>query len=138
MNSKEDNQLERQLGSWKPRRPSRGLERRIFGADRVATTAGSTALRWNWMGPAAAVSALVLTLTLLQTGARLHPAEASPLFIAGGSLSNAELTAYSPGWVHSDRNGLMRDTFEWTNVTAAPSTRRSLPVMLSMTNSLFE
>ena len=62
----------------------------------------------------------------------------SPATLAASSLSHQDLSAYAPGWVHSDRNGPMRDTFEWTNGTAALSTVRTLPVMLSLTNSLFD
>jgi hypothetical protein len=67
------------------------------------------------------------------------PANAfSPAAFAASSLDDQDLSAYAPGWFHSDRNGPIRDTFEWTNGTAALSTVRTLPVMLSLTNSLFD
>lgn len=62
----------------------------------------------------------------------------SPAMFAVSSLSHQDLPAYTPGWIHSERNGPGRETFEWTNGTAALSTVRTLPVMLSMTNSLFD
>ena len=57
---------------------------------------------------------------------------------AASSLSNSDLPSYAPGWIHSEHNGPGRESFEWTNGTAALSTVRILPVMLSMTNSLFD
>jgi hypothetical protein len=62
----------------------------------------------------------------------------SPAMFVASSLSHQDLAAYAPGWIHSEHNGPGRETLEWTNGTAALSTVRTLPVMLSMTNSLFD
>ena len=94
--------------------------------------------RWGWLAPAASVCVILVQLAVHRPGPNFPSAAVSPATFATTSLSNQDLSAYAPGWVHSDRNGPIRDTFEWTNTTVAPSTMRTLPVMLSMTNSLFD
>jgi len=94
--------------------------------------------RWGWLAPVAAVFVVVFQLAVHSPGGRFDFPPLPATAFATTSLSNIQLSAYTPGWAHSDRNGPIRDTFEWTNTTVAPSTMRTLPVMLSMTNSLFD
>jgi hypothetical protein len=137
MNADEEKQLEERMRSWTPRRPSRGLERRVFGD--VSKGGHSFRLpRWSWLAPAASVCVLLVQLAVHQPSSGFSPATMAPGAFATSSLNDRDLSAYAPGWVHSDRNGPIRDTFEWTNATVAPSTMRTSPVMLSLTNSLFD
>jgi len=81
---------------------------------------------------------VVVQLAVDRSAAGIASSVLSPAMFAASSLSNRNLSAYTPGWIHSEHNGPGRETFEWTNGTAALSTVRTLPVMLSMTNSLFD
>jgi hypothetical protein len=81
---------------------------------------------------------VVVQLAVDRPTAGITTSVLSPAMFAASSLSHRDLSAYTPGWTHSEHNGPGRETFEWTNGTAALSTVRTLPVMLSMTNSLFD
>jgi hypothetical protein len=53
--------LENQLQSWKPRRPSPKIARRLFGpAETPSLRFASPAAAWNWLSPVAACALTVL------------------------------------------------------------------------------
>jgi len=63
-------ELERQLYSWTPRRPSARLERRLFAARTVPADA-LTPFRFNWLAPATAALALTCVLFIQRYGSGL-------------------------------------------------------------------
>lgn len=78
------NLLENQLQSWKPRRPSPEIARRLFGhAETPSLRPASRAAAWNWLSPVAACA-----LTMLVA---VHAANRLPGHLAQGS--NAALFA---------------------------------------------
>jgi hypothetical protein len=115
------NDLEMQLRSWTPRRPSKGLEARIFAATpALAPAAAVTPLRLNWLAPA--MAALLLMAVMFNQ----HYSNAS--FATAGSgqsvamiLSNQNAAAYLPGSFHGDRNTLPADAFDWANANVSTS-----------------
>lgn len=130
------------MRSWTPRRPSPALEVRLFGASRTANPAREAQSRrlpgWGWLAPVACVFIVVLQLVAPEDGARLAGGNrATPVF-ATLSLSNRTLVTLAPGWTHSARNNVHGETFESTNWTTAPSSMRSLPVFLTLTNGLIQ
>ncbi len=111
--------LETQLRSWTPRRPSAGLERRLFGRA-VAAPRASTHL--GWLAPATAC--LLFAFVLVHQPGSGKPSRASqdgPL--AAAILSNpgmaGNLTACLTG-------GQYRvEAAEWTNGSIATSSNRA-------------
>ena len=115
----ETNELETQLRSWKPRRPSPALERKIFGR-RVAAPERGAAAKPRIVFPAfasllapAAACVLVTGTLLNHSGPGLTSPAASGEALAGLSMSNQSYAAYLPGSFQLDVNRL--DTFRWTN-----------------------
>jgi hypothetical protein len=92
---------------------------------------------WGWLAPVACLFVLALQLGTPDSSDRL-PRGNMPATFASLSFSNQILTAYAPGWMHSNHNGPIRETFESTNWTTAPSPMRTLPVALSLTNGLIQ
>ena len=79
-----ENQLESQLQSWTPRRPSPKIARRLFGAlEKPSLGLARRAWAWNWLSPMAACA-----LTMLVA---VHTASRAPGRLAAGS--NATLFA---------------------------------------------
>lgn len=140
------NDLEMQLRSWAPRRPSAKLKQRIFAADRevelpAASQAGvaCSALRvpfilslahcfkprsFRWLAPA--MAALFLACILFnERSAPMATPSSSPL-IAMILSSNQSAAAYLPGSFQREQNGLPSDTFEWTNGSGSTSSISSL------------
>jgi hypothetical protein len=56
----EMNQFEKQLQSWKPRRPSSRVARRLFGAEWKAATPLRRTAGWNWLAPVATCALTLL------------------------------------------------------------------------------
>jgi|SRR5580692_6746979 hypothetical protein len=56
----EMNQLEKQLQSWTPRRPSPRVARRLFGAAQAAARQTHRAQTWSWLTPLAACALTIL------------------------------------------------------------------------------
>ena len=100
------NPLETQLRSWKPRRPSARLERRLFPA-RNPSARPAPALA-QWLAPAMACL-LFATLALHPPGSSVPGSQ--PLLAV--ILSNQSYAAYLPGSFQREQNRW--DTFEWTN-----------------------
>jgi hypothetical protein len=112
--------LETQLRSWTPRRPSAGLERRIFGG---AGSAREVRALLRVLLPAAAC--LILTVAMLNPPERLiTPAAAGSEAITTLSLSNQSYAAYLPGSFTCAANRL--DSFRWTNGGSLPSSTFSI------------
>jgi hypothetical protein len=106
---KEMNPLETQLRSWTPRRPSRALERRLFGSTRRHF---SVPRLITVLTPAAAC--VLLTVSMLKDSAHeLLPGRNERAAMVAMGLSNQNYAAYLPGTFQPTANRV--DTFEWTN-----------------------
>ena len=125
------NDLEMQLRSWAPRRPSAKLKQRVFATNGASICyAEARALpifrpaSFRWLAPVTA--ALFLTCILLnQRSAPLASPSSSPL-IAMILSSNQSAAAYLPGSFQREQNGVPSDTFEWTNGSGSTSSISSL------------
>lgn len=116
---KEMNPLETQLRSWTPRRPSPGIERRLFGGRPLCFTLPKLV---TIFAPTAAC--LVLTLAgLKQYGQPILPTGAVTTEMIALSLSNQSYAPYLPGNCQSSANRVA--TFEWTNRGYSQSSVRS-------------
>jgi len=104
------------LRSWTPRRPSAGLERRLWPAPpRVAHR--SRVL--PWLAPAMACGLLAI-LTLSQHGAARFSDDRQGMML-GMMLSNQSYAAYLPNSCQANNR---LDTFEWTNGGGSASSMR--------------
>lgn len=138
------NELEAQLRSWTPRRPSPKLEAGWRNAERAINAPmrreqrspyRREALRWtDWPGltwfrlaraVAPALACLLLSAAILmQPGHGLIvPSADQPAMIAM-AMSNQNFAPYLPGNFQSTANRL--GTFRWTNEGVSPSSMRSL------------
>ena len=126
------NELENQLRSWAPRRPSARLERSLFHSapalPRVEPPAAATvhwpSLRLGWLAPAMGLVVLFLAIhTQRKVGGSRHSTNAAPLVAM--ILSN-QTVAYLPAIFQGGQNGPPADTFEWTNGNGFTSSVRSL------------
>ena len=125
------NELERQLRSWAPRRPSAKLERRLF-ASQSATGVASyqppvthhLGFRLRWVAPATAAFVLLCVLYNQRAGDSLGGAPGSGHIMAM-VLSNQSAIAYLPAGF---QNSPPADAFEWTNGSGSTSSMRSLSV----------
>ena len=122
-------ELERQLYSWTPRRPSARLERRLFAA--TAVPADTLApFRFNWLAPATAALALTCVLFNQRFGpAPSGSAGAGPMVAL--ILSNQSAAAYLPGSVQAEQNNLPADAFRWANSRTAAPGSAPLPHFIS-------
>jgi hypothetical protein len=107
--------LENRLRSWRPRRPSAKLERRLFGAPARLTQ--KTA--WLLGSLAPAIACLLLTLSMFNPGNTGHSARHEPLIAM--ILSNQNYAAYASDNFRGAENNLAAVTFEWTNHAISPS-----------------
>ena len=109
------NEVETYLRGWTPRRPSPGLERRLFPRPRPAES--RPALSWLWLSPVAAC----LLIVLVNSGFRPDGPVAAELRqgpLVAMILSNQSYAAYLPG--SFQRNENRWDTFDWTNTSGFP------------------
>ena len=103
------NELEKQLLSWTLRRPSAGIERRLFSAA-AAPAEALLPFRLTWLAPVTA--ALMLTCVLFnQHYGPAYASSASGPMVAM-ILSNQSAAAYLPGSVQAAANNLPANTFE--------------------------
>lgn len=114
------NPLETQLRSWTPRRPSAGLERRLFGRRQTKRPLVSPAA---WLAPAAACLLLV-GIIFHQPGSVSFSVTTGQGTMVAMSLSNQSYAAYLPGSFQRSANRV--DTFEWTNGGSSTSSIHSL------------
>jgi hypothetical protein len=127
----EMNELEKQLRSWVPRRPSARLERRIFAPSLVAAASAATveaprapAFRFSWLAPAT-VTFLLMCVLFNQHNSQAISGSANSGMVAV-ALSNQSAAAWLPGSFSRERNGLPSGSFEWTNGNGSTSSIRSL------------
>ena len=134
------NDLEIQLRSWAPRRPSAKVKQRIFSAASSAEFAPvqpiiligehvSRITRWlkptsfRWLAPAMAGLFLVCIILNQHSAPMASPKTLS--FIAILS-SNQSAVAFLSGSCQSEQNRLPSRTFEWTNGSGSTSSISSL------------
>ena len=122
-------ELERQLYSWTPRRPSARLERRLFAARTVPADALAP-FRFNWLAPATAALALACVLFNQRYGPAFSGSAGARPMVAL-ILSNQSAAAYLPGSVQAERNNLPADAFRWANSRAAAPGGAPLPHFIS-------
>lgn len=104
------NRLENQLLSWRPRRPSSSIRRKLFGS-----AGESSGLSLRWLAPA--VACLFLALTIASQEPALSAAAAHREPMMGLVSSNLSLTNILP----EGRNGILPASFEWTNLSGFTS-----------------
>ena len=111
---------ERQLRSWRPRRPSAGLKRRIL---RFAEEADVPTARWLWSCVAPTMACTLLTLMAFnhEGGAQ---GRKQPMALI---LSNQDSAAYATGGAQTPENHLAAVTFDWTNRSVFKSSIRFTP-----------
>ena len=142
MNEMKD--LEMQLRSWAPRRPSAKVKQRIFSANKSAEFAPvypiilladhasriAHALKpasFRWLAPA--MAGLFLVCIILNQ--RNAPTATGPIFGAGSInletiLSNQSVVAYRSGSFEREQNRVPSATFESTNGSGSTSSISSL------------
>jgi hypothetical protein len=115
-------ELEMELRSWQPRRPSAKLERRLFASQPIegATAQRVThhqlpAFRLSWLAPATAALLLVCVLFNPRNTSTVA-GSASPGPMVAMMMSNQSAAAFLSGNSQSEQNAL-RNTFERTNVS---------------------
>ena len=113
---------ETQLRSWRPRRPSAGLKRRIFAAQ-PGTPASAVWL--GWMAPATVCA--LLTLLVFNSGTGLPVGSGSHGTMMAMILSNQNYAAYTPDDPQNVQNRLATVTFDWTNTGISTSSIRFTP-----------
>jgi hypothetical protein len=116
-------ELETQLRSWIPRRPSAGLRSRVFGAG--AAAGRHPAIAWNWLAPATGGVMLLFVTLSQQNGAWSRFGVSGEAPMVALTLSNQSLAAYLPGSFSHEQNSVPADTFEWTNRSRSPSSMGS-------------
>src|SRR5437879_6235156 len=117
------NELETQLRSWVPRRPSAKVERNIFARRSPSAAADVAAggadqqtqsFRLSWLAPATLALLLICMLFNQHYIQALSGASDSGPMIAV-ALSNQSVAPWLPGSFAREQNGLPNETFEWTN-----------------------
>ena len=105
------NELEAQLRSWTPRRPSASLERSLF-ARRPGAAELPPAFRLSWLAPATA--ALLLAGLFLSARNSTVIGSANTVPMVAMILSNQSAAAYLSGTLPRAENRLPADTYQWT------------------------
>jgi hypothetical protein len=118
------NELEMQLRSWVPRRPSAKLKRRLFG--QTAPQASQPTFRFSWLPPATA--ALMLLCVLFNQHSSQAISSAATNSMVAIALSNQSVVSYLPGSFPREHNVLPSGAFEWTNGSSPSSGIGSSPV----------
>ncbi len=121
------NQIESQLVSWKPRRPSPGLQRRLFPKSTgfVPVLAGLAIGRW--LAPAMAL--FVLCAVYLSESPEFLPENysSSLTLMATASLDHPNLGTLYAADRANERNIWAASVFEWTNTGQSVSTTAPWP-----------
>jgi len=118
----EMNELETQLRSWVPRRPSAKLERRLFSPRRAFHR---PTLGFRWLAPVTAAFVVLCVLMTQRNGPSNSLATPSNTMIAA-ALSNQLAAGWLPGSLSREQNALPSETFEWTNGNGWPSSNGPL------------
>jgi len=113
-------ELEMQLHSWTPRRPSWRVKQRIFATEPAGSAGRPTApvphtpFRLGWLAPATMALLLGCALLNQRNGVALQAsADCGPLVAA--AMSNQSAATLLPGSFRRQQNRLSSETFEWTN-----------------------
>src|SRR5262245_5955936 len=135
-NSWENEPWEEQLASWKPRRPSPEVRAGLFGAR--AESGSDEALPaflvgWRWLAPALVCSFMAL-VTLGPRNDRMGRLAGNTNDFFSEMARNEKYAAYLTVGFHSEQNGPLRDTLEWTFAPRSTSTVTSMPAVA--TNNL--
>jgi hypothetical protein len=112
---------ENQLSSWRPRRPSAGLRRRILNLAGQSDELPSA--RWLWSGLAPTIACTLFTLLAWNHGVEGLDAKL-PM---GLILSNQNNVAYATGGAETAQNHLAVVTFDSTNRSSLGSSIRFTP-----------
>lgn len=116
------NWLEQQLKSWKPRRPSARIERRLFGREQRPLDLTRAIA---WLAPAAAC--LVLALAAARPGGGSAGA-ARPESMFAMMASNRASGSLLPDNGAQPENCVVRASFQWTNRGDPGSSIRFIPI----------
>ena len=119
----EINESEKLLLSWTPRRPSKGLEQRLFAGGEVAARARAflsasgpaeelPSFRLGWLAPAAVAGLMLCVLLNQRCGAGLAGSSSGAPMMAM-ILSNQSAAAYLTATAQSEQNNLPADAFKW-------------------------
>ena len=104
------NELEAQLRSWAPRRPSASVERRLF-ARRPTAAELPPAFRLSWLAPAFA--ALLLVGLFFNARSSTVIGSSNPVPMVAMILSNQSAAAYLSGSLPRAENRLPADAYQW-------------------------
>jgi hypothetical protein len=116
----ETNLPETQLSSWRPRRPSAGLKRRIFTH---ASQFSARTTRWLWGTLTPTMACLLLTLCMLNSSnSVIHPKPDITMI-----LSNQGNAFDGGDGGQTAQNHLASVTFDWTNHSVFNSSIRFTP-----------
>jgi hypothetical protein len=108
---KETDSLENQLRSWRPRRPSAGLERKLFAAPmRLAPK-----LAWAFGSLAPVAACVLLALSNFNSGSVIQGNPAGGETLDALISSNQSCADNPPGGIRGQENKLSSVTFDWTN-----------------------
>jgi hypothetical protein len=124
-------QLENQLRSWAPRRPSARLEERLFGnqsvlaleSPRSSSPQIQLGARFRWLAPVMASFALVCMLFNQRPGANATGGTNSGYFFA---VISSNQSSYLASGFARQQNRPATDTFDWTNDSSFTSSVRFL------------
>ena len=114
----ESNLPENQLRSWRPRRPSAGLKRRIFRIRQ--TTPKIMVWAFRCLAPAAGCVLLAAATLNQGNGRSSERLQGNRMMAMLTSITSNQL-AYLPGDYQQALNGTCRLTFEWTNRNGSTS-----------------
>src|SRR5437879_5820336 len=117
-------ELEAQLRSWTPRRPSPAIERKLFRAGRrrqhlPSSESAPSAVRFAWLAPVTA--ALLLACIVLNQHGGPTPVGATNTPMVAMIMSNQSAAAYLPGSFQNGQNIITANSFEWTNGSRSTS-----------------
>ena len=118
-------ELEMQLLSWTPRRPSPGLEKQLFAARPALLADALPASRFGWLAPATAVLAVMCVL-FNQRHVAKFPASADASPMVAMILSNQSAPAYLPGSFQAEQNNVPANLFNWAS---SRSSNRTAPAI---------
>ena len=104
-------ELEAQLRSWEPRRPSSRIERKLFRRQRRDET--PVVAPYAWLAPVTA--ALLLGCLVFNQHGGSPSAMATNSSLVAMILSNQSAASYLPGSFQQDQNIITANSFEWTN-----------------------
>jgi hypothetical protein len=108
---KETDSLENQLRSWRPRRPSAGLKRKLFAAPmRLAPK-----LAWAFGSLAPVAACVLLSLSNFNSGSVIQGNSGGTETLDALISSNQSCAANPPGGIRGRENKLFSVTFDWTN-----------------------